>query len=617
MVDLSVRQIDIVRSLLTMPRTKTIKELASEFKVSSRTISGDLIKINQWVNEKEGINYFSQTGKGIWIECESESTRKTALDSLQNENLIQVKTKENGFIEQSIRIRLIIEKIIFSNNPVTGDDLSQMLRVSYWTVFSDIKIVKSELKSFNLFLNGKKGEGYTIEGDEIDIRTLMESLLQKHLEPVEYSKSNYVDFLLESLISIKKNPIINKKISNILSNVALILIDEFSNNYKVDIDMIVSMLSRLTIIVWRSGNKKYISDRYKNTEISDSIAKIYCKVICQYNICDNLNDKLYFSYGNDNIVQTEDLSKFVSELILYVSEKLNINFVRDLKLRDSLIQHIGSETKDNYRYMKSYSPFNSEVKNKYPDLFEAVKEAINKLYSTNPYVVNDTFITLICLHFLLSISNLQTNSEIYVMYVCSSGVGATSLLEHNIKKKFANLKTAGFASVSSYKPRLKSLKPDIILTIFPLEEINSIPIIQINPIPNEIDYKNIENVINKIELEKEIANRKDNYKNIFYPSIRIDTPQMISNCLNIYIKLKKYFGNRISQKYEDAFMIHVQLATYRILAGQQYVDQEISKEAEELNNMRDTKEIRKVFDEIGCEINTSEIKAILNYTRFK
>ena len=85
------------------------------------------------------------------------------------------------------------------------------------------------------------------------------------------------------------------------------------------------------------------------------------------------------------------------------------------------------------------------------------------------------------------------------MYVCSSGLGATRLLEKVVQENIPYIVSVGFASVINYQVKIRELEPDIVISIFPLEKVDNTTIIQVNPIPNESDLSEIKARISRLK----------------------------------------------------------------------------------------------------------------------
>ena len=63
-------------------------------------------------------------------------------------------------------------------------------------------------------------------------------------------------------------------------------------------------------------------------------------------------------------------------------------------------------------------------------------------------LVNDSFCAYIALHFLAAQERQQQEAKVVrIVYVCSTGLGVTSLIEQKILEEVPNVELAGFASV--------------------------------------------------------------------------------------------------------------------------------------------------------------------------
>lgn len=618
---LTSRQKDITIRLLNDPRIYKVKNFSKKYNVSVRTIRSDLNKVSEWLNEQADCRYNSKPGKGIWVSFTSDSNRKKAIDSLQS---VSSDSRENiQYYNPDQRKWRILTELVFSNNYLTGKELANLLNVSPNTFLSDLKNVRKEANKFQLKLISKNYYGYCLTGSEINVRSLMEFILQEHMDKYTCGINNLVNALIKISIESNFDIYLPKTVRKLISNVSLLLIDKFTNsNFQINnlnLNAVKSMINRLVIIIFENKKSENFSKNFFNRKINSKqilYTAIYRFVIKCFHVEPSKNEEKYFIFGA-NVSETKvEVNTVAREIINYVSNSLDLSLNSDMQLQDSLTQHLMNELNSNYQYFNDYTPFTDEVKNQYPKLFFTVKQALTKFISKNPVIISDTFITLISLHFLVSLNDSKRFSQIQVLYVCSSGLGATSLLQKLIQERIPYIRSVGFATVMNYYFKIQELKPDLVISIFPLAEVKKVPIIQVNPIPTEQDISAIQTKVQQL-IKNDKFYKNSIQKNSSKSSLSInDVEKVLSLSLEAFIRIKEYFGNRINKKYLDAFMIHVQLATERIYFNMQY---EVKPEAKELEqfSIKDVDVLKKIYKKLKLNISISEIVAILRYTLLK
>lgn len=615
------RQINIAKHLLNNPQIYRVNDLSKKYKVSVRTIRNDLNKIAEWINKQPGCHYNTKPGKGIWISFASDFNRKDAIESLQSfvseENII------SRYLDPTQRKWKILTELVFSDGYITGKELAKSLNVSANTFLSDLAYVKKEVKKFNLNLVSKNYYGYTLEGSEISLRSLMEYVLQNQLNMYSYGATNLMDMIYKIITKSVINEYLPREVNKLINYISLILADQLSIkdflNSCFDLSVTKSMINRLTIIIFENKRKRNLTihKNFKKISLAQKrYTRIYHLIMKTFRIEPTLDEEKYFVFGVKVLEKDVETDTVVEEIIAYVSDKLDLPLSNDIQLRDSLTQHLMSEINSNYQHFHDYTPFTEEVKSRFGSLFTAVKDALKIYVSKSPLIIGDTFATLVSLHFLVSISDMKKVYPIRALYVCSTGLGATKFLKKTIQGRIPYIKSVGFASVINYRLKIQEQKPDIVISIFPLEKVKNTSIIQVNPIPNERDLTAIEEKISRMVKKSAFQKGMPLQSMVKQENIVGTTEKVLSLSIEAFTNVSEYFMSRVNPKYEKAFMIHVQLATERIYFGKQY---DVKPSIEQINKFRteDINKLKKIYRDLDLEINISEVVAILRYTLLK
>uniref|UniRef100_UPI00307B0833 HTH domain-containing protein n=1 Tax=Catenibacterium sp. TaxID=2049022 RepID=UPI00307B0833 len=111
----------------------TAAKLSDLFKVSERTIRTDINNLN---NELQGASVQLKRKAGYYLEIEDEDTFNSFLDSITS--------KETDFIDldsSEDRIRFILNKLLYSHDYISTDELADLVYVSKNTFSNYIKII--------------------------------------------------------------------------------------------------------------------------------------------------------------------------------------------------------------------------------------------------------------------------------------------------------------------------------------------------------------------------------------------------------------------------------------------------------------------------------------------
>ncbi|HDT8138389.1 TPA: HTH domain-containing protein, partial [Enterococcus faecalis] len=182
---LSKRAINILLMLLDLEGSITTQELAENFTVSVRTIKYDLEDIRAWFEQHDETLY-SKRNKGIWLDL-PDSKRLL----LKNE-IIDVDRFET-YPDQKRRVNVLIFQLLSVKGYLTAQQLADELLVSRNTIVSDLEQVERLLQAYDLTLIRQARQGFTISGEESNVRLLMEFITQKELTEYDiYQIMNYV-----------------------------------------------------------------------------------------------------------------------------------------------------------------------------------------------------------------------------------------------------------------------------------------------------------------------------------------------------------------------------------------------------------------------------------------
>lgn len=614
---LSKRAIKILLLLLDLEDSVTTKELAETFHVSVRTIKYDLENVREWLKE-QNVLLKARRNKGIWLEI-PDSERLT----LKNE-IIEVERFET-YPDQELRVNQLIFRLLLAPNCLTSQALADDLQVSRNTIISDLDRVEELTQTYDLALNRQSRLGFSIVGKESKIRLLMEYITQKEI--TEYDIYQIMSYFVH-LGQQKKMQEVHVGVNTIFQKIYQValkemtglldpsLFDQFNYAEILSITLRVAIAASRMQLHHTVGGYKMLANQNVLEQKQELPFLLMKKVFDHYEL-PLLADEYFYIYSDVFVANNQqDIVGLTEELIKDVSKEVDFPFYRDHQLFTNLFAHLSLRLTKKHLFINEYNPFVDDIKAKYPQLFSAIQLASQSDIVGSALLINDSFIAYIALHFLVAYEkNLHEVNVVRIVYVCSTGLGVTSLIEQKIMEEVSNVEIAGFASVLNAVDVIEEKNPDLVLSIFPIESMNR-PFVKVNPLPTEVDIHTIQEEVNKILIQTKAGNvprlvPRQQVKE--KQGIEAESRDILVRTYVIYEELLKAFAKKLSQEYKEAFLLHVMLMVHRITFDSQYENEgNIIKET-----LLDQKElvgrIEEIFAKSDLMVNQAEITALLNY----
>lgn len=618
-IQLSKRENSLLLHLLTNSGVTQIKELAEQFNLSVRTIKYDLDTIRLWLAERE-YELLSKRGKGIWLELADFQKL-----SLKNEILRLEKLEDN--FDQDVRIYKLVFELLNQSSFISSDRLSEKLRVSKNTITSDLEKVETFLLMHQLTLIKQPRKGIKVAGEEADIRLALERMIQ--IEMSEYDIYNIMSKLVKSdskdrtvKIYIGSNREFQETYEETLNSMTELIDGDMFE--QLNYSEILSITIRTAISVTRLVRQQTIG-RYKVLPDQRGLLRkkelpyLLVQAIYEKYELPILEDEYHYIYSDvfEN-EENQDIAVMTEVIIKYVAQKLSYPFNKDELLFTNLFAHLSLRLARKHLFINEYNPFVVDIKAKYPSLYAAIKEGSQQAIRGSALIVNDSFVAYLALHFLVSLEKFRTKDRVKVVYVCSTGLGVTSLIQQKITEEISGLEIVSFASILNLREVIKSSLPDLIITIFPIEESET-AWIKVNPIPTRDDLKKIQQLVDELLADGTPSGRKVSLKLRHKSQSNLtseeESRELIVKGFIVFESLKELLMERIDSELIDSFLLHVFLMVHRISYNSQYQQSSIDKEQIIAKNNSVVAEIEGIFAVNQLPVNESEILALLHYLK--
>jgi len=595
---LSLRQINILLYLLKQDGYSTSTALSEEFEISVRTIKNEMAEIRDYLAE-HGEEITSLRGKGYALDMSAE--RKKELIDLLNQS-----ERLNSPMDHKMRAKQILIDLFLSKSPLTSNYFADKFMVSQNTVFNDFLIMEDELNEVGVFLKSNS-RGYYLEATEVRLRNLLSITLQA--EFTNFDISALLNQLTAEKDEIITQPSIftNERLSKIYKVIIRHITQDFSQIIEeIDNYAIFSLIIRLCLSIARMQNKQTFATQSKAKVNGNSLQELLNDVYQEFNL-QPLAEEFSYVLGQQTFLNKENASEFTQQIIHQVSKKTGIRFESDTRLFQNLYTHFWLRFSKEYIYINEYNPFVQDIKRQQKDLFTEIDKAL-KAYLPKEINYDDSFVAYVALHFLASIERKkESNRQIQVLYVCSTGVGVASFIQQRISKEIEGIDIVGFASVLNSQRYISTLKPDLVISVFPIENA-SVPVIEVKALLTSDDLLRIQEQVNLLLNAGlgSIAESKDRTKQEDR-DLKDVSRDVIIKGYTVYQELLQLFGNRLKIEHKEGFLLHVLLMVHRIAMNEQY---DLSWETSE-NKL--TEAIVQLCQNYELDINRSEIGALMQY----
>lgn len=523
--------IDNKKIILLNYLNEKVEIVSEKLNISERTIRYRIEDLNEFFND-ERIDYK--------ITVENSIIKGFG-------NLEQVKKElehKNYNFSKNERIELISLLLLIESYGCKADEICEYIDISRSTLKVDLRFVRQEFENNSLKIISKANRGLMIKGNELIIRKL---LLEKFKKTFEIEDKNLKFFD-------KTNNHKNKKIKNYIDVKNITTVTEYLEKLKQDLNKKISdeayqiLMIYLLITINRLKNNLSIDKKIQNREFIKSTTD-FSVVKNNINILEKgmgieinefeiikitefvLGAHTYnFKYSfYENWIYIE---KLADDLISKISEKININILNDITLREGLINHLIPTIYRLKNHIELENSIHQEVIEQYPILYSEVKTALKKIedFIGKEFSENET--SFFVVHFVLSIKRMAEKLEEKkkILIVCGLGYGTSNLLKQEMEELF-DIEVKDLVPLNNLK-NIDISNIDFIITTTDIKKENiNIPIIKVNSIltkENIIDLltagiKNRKNRINvseiieiirnhsKIENEENLTNSLINY----------------------------------------------------------------------------------------------------------
>lgn len=482
-----------------------VKVLAEKFNISRRTIYYDIEKINDWLEEHElpPVQYVRSTG--FFLDEEAASRVPEKLGALKVWHYEYTPKERKAWLSIYLMSR---------SQPLYLEDLVKKVRVSRNTVIEDLKNLKEELLRFDLELEFDRKDGYVISGKEDDKRKAIVFYLQ-HV----FTEQSWQTVLAQIPVILKANEegldlfdsekmkAVHSIISSVEQELNIQFTDEFLHNIVFRILLFVRRLVQGKKVSIDSVEKQILKEtkEYQAAlKISDQLSVLFHLSFPEdevfYITKHLLGSRIQFSedlFLHDSSQETMMLSQIVSNMVTDFQSYACVLFENRSEIEKNLLLHVKPAFYRIIYGLEVESEVTDSIKAKYNDVFQLTKKVIVHLEEAVGKDVNDHEIALIAMHFggWMERVGVKPAERKNALLVCTTGVGTSQLLWHQLEGLFSTVDILGCVSKRDYEKQVYDV--DFIISTIPLEEKYK-PVFVVSPILTEAEKEDLLQKVNAL-----------------------------------------------------------------------------------------------------------------------
>ncbi len=444
------RQKMIIAKLLQEPKEITIREIAEEIDVSTRTVHRELDELEQAL---EGYQLKMVKKIGIGVRIEGEEAAKEIL----RQDLFK---DTAGDYTPNERKMIILCTLLEATEPVKLVSLAYDLRVTTATVSNDLDELEGKIQQYGLRLVRRRGYGIELQGSETAKRLAITSLISENLNEYELIAS------FKDTIHQKTQHRINsasERLLGLIEKEKLIVVENALHDLESELpypladSAFIGLVIHLALAIQRveKGEKIHFHKEYQQQLSATQEYQVAEKLLSRlenlfqmeipkeeigYITMHLRGAKMRNSYQDSHLFDNVELMAKVKQLIELFEAKFGVDLDNDQSLLNGLLTHMEPALFRILQDMRIRNPLLDQIKNDYSHIYNWLKDAIKQVFPELNIPKEE--IGYLALHFGASLERLhRQNARYHALVVCSSGIGSSKILASRIQKEIPEIES--------------------------------------------------------------------------------------------------------------------------------------------------------------------------------
>lgn len=538
-VFITSREKTIIELIIKTSEKHTALSIASFLKVSARTVHRDLKAIESLLKQFN-LQLVRTQDEGLIISGKDEQIFKLI------QELMKVQPTDQSPKERKLLLVIkLLEEASFKLQTLAKD-----LGVSITTLTSYLDELTDWLEHYSITLVRRRGVGLEVVSTEINKRKAL----------ANYFLVYFGEELIEQLFLLENNQSKQEKALYYFNTAYLAEVDRIVNlkinkghSRLADSDY-MGLMIHICIMLQRSEKGFQLEEAMLINEASNEykLIKSVCQELeAQFSLSINPNDITFlavvlraskFQVANAVDYDSLVLGRIIKRVIQDVSTQLHIDLTNDFSLFQGLLAHMEPSIFRIQQHLEAFNPLTEEIKKKYPLLFMAVRNSMEKEFKELSF--SDDEIAYVVLHFGSALVVREENVVIKALVVCPTGIGTSKMLASRIKKEFIEIDSVDVKSIKEIH-ETNTERYDLIISTVRLPFL-ACEYILVNPLLSDEDINSIRTFLQKNVEELTQKNRYSAKSNITATSIPASRPpfqQIMKEIKEVYTSIDSIFDN--------------------------------------------------------------------------
>ncbi|WP_440896629.1 BglG family transcription antiterminator [Amphibacillus sp. Q70] len=444
------------------------------------------------------------------------SSRKGYKANLSTLSAISDTSKRTIAETQDERIALLLKKLIDATRPLDIYEISDFFFISETTARADLNTAKQLVKKRALTIHSHRNQIY-LEGSERNKRMLLNDLFNSEVATALFSFDTMRSFYGEEKAEAIREIVINTFFEHtyftndyLLNNIVLhiaIALERITLNLHLDTKVKPMIVDDTSFHIAKEISKK-IEEKYQVEYIENEVNDLAILIGSSTNAVNYMHidlDKIEEIVGQDTMT-------LIEEIIEEVRGNYYIN-LNDSNFKVRFALHIKNLILRLKHGTKIKNPMTKTIKRECPLIYDCAVSVSSIIEDKIGIQLSDDEIAYLSFHlgYVLESYN-DVNRKINYCLL--------SPVYYNMNKEIISKLSTYFGedlsiqNVLTDEKDLRMINCDLIISTIQLNVISETPCVFINPFIGEKDKKNIGNIINEIQKQRETNSFKDNLKSV-------------------------------------------------------------------------------------------------------
>lgn len=374
------------------------------------------------------------------------------------------KDPQNFFINEEERRYLIYLISFAKKEELSIYSFQDIMKVSKNTVLKDIKQLREDLEKEGVGLNYTRKAGFYLEGNELTIRSIAYSYLQKLMNGDNGELITYLG--IDALFYIE----IHQRLLDIIQSYQLSIVPSRLKEASFFITYLLTRYQQYELD-WQISNKELIMSLASFQYSKELLMILSERKISEEEICYITIIFMTFLQNNQNEASLDFLVDCASEMIYEMERLAAIQFKDFRSLLLNLVHHlIPAFFRIEYQLVLE-NELIEEIKIQYAEMFELTKRALFPLKKVTTQVISDEEIGYLTILFGGEINSQRKRkdfSSLKALILCPSGISSSLIMKSELQSLFPQINFFQTNSIEQYNAQ-HSEEYDLIFSSVPVK----------------------------------------------------------------------------------------------------------------------------------------------------